>query len=1162
MEARKILSVIGNISTGKSSFLNYLIGSDILQTGNSLKTRFIIIIRHTENDEPVLSHIIRKVSAYEDLYIKVEDDQGKKEYKGRNEIIEKIKSLNETLKKVEDEGKLDYSEHLYILETRIKNIHNQDFLNSFDLADIPGLNNYSLKDGKFGSIKAIFTLLNKLIQIGFLIFDVNQYEDTNAIEIVSQLIAEVKIKINHFLIILNKIDTFPPEKRNEIFLKFKAHLNLNLGDDLLNDTNSIITMDSLNLLEEENVMENFDNFLSYHFKGLTNDTFEKYFKRLVAYGYYMNNKLAPRKKYSDIEKILNPDTELDEEIAEHITKIAEKAGLKLNFDPDEENYENICKLFSLLKKAFSQKEVYFYKRPSEYRKKIDKFFDKKDLISLNHGINNNDLNESRMEKSENKIVNKELLQCMEKLKLFYKSNIRDLQSKANKTGLKEKNINIQSLGERMENLEKLIACHDKIRITVYGTYNAGKSSTLNSFIGNNLLQVDNDQCTGKPILIRYLKKGEKPKIYRAEFKTVKDYDKFSHYGFIEKGKAIAEGDEAVRNFINSQNYFVKKNEKKTDDFFILKTPIKILDELNLSEEIKNNVEFLDTPGLNTQLMKNEGDLISKLIEQTFLYFFIIDPTVGGADTNGFKNILENTILKTIYNRSIINDSLTFPYLFICNKCDNETIEFNKENCNKNINLILKSNNEKFDIIKFSALKRIDILNKMSEYEPENFIEKVENAFFDVLYFNNKAFYDYLDDYILKDFKKNFNHPINTEFESDKLIKNEIIEILKKKNYKISNDNDAILSKLSGYLSFCNKNFKNLKIADNIMMDELKNKVKAKINIAYDHIKNGYKAQVKAALEFIKNFIKIGIIPDSYHDRTKNEEIQKAQKILKEVNELLEANNIPENFKNFKKKIEEELESTKELKNDYDNYEEVIKKKINFINENFRILNEKTLPGLFTNIKNGVKDIITNNIEGIEVSFENGKIVIKEKPSMKGTATEVTGLLAFGFGGLGVAAAIGATATSEVVGGGILVGMCVAQPQTLALLGIISLVSEEGLVASLASFATPVGLFFLVTGGLIAGVVGLQKALSSFQERKKKAYDDSIVNIKEKFFSLYNGYEKKSINDFNALKEKIFEDSAAYLNMCYYPVELDENQREDLFNKYNYLQQEINDLLNK
>ena len=896
MEVRKILSVIGNISTGKSSFLNYLLGSDILQTGNELKTRFIIIIRHTENKEPVLSHIKRNTSFYEDLYQKIEDNKGKIEYKGKKEIIKKINSLNFALKKVEDEGKLDYSKYLYLLEINIKNIHNQDFLYFFDLADIPGLNNNSKKKGDdtFGSIKKIFTPLNGLIQYGILVFDANQYLDANATKIIKQLIAQIGIKINHFLIIFNKIDELPPEQREPAFLSFKANLNYNIGDDLLNNTNSIITMNTLKLLEEENVMQNFDNFLSYHFKGLTTDNYEKYFKRLVANGYYMNYKSAPRKKYSDIEKILDPDTELDEEFTEHITKIAENAGFKLNFDRDEENYENMCKLFSLLKKAFLKKDVYFHKIPSEYQKKIDEFFNNQDFIALKNEIieKKDDMNYSNKENKQNKIVNTKLLNCMEKLKSFFNVHIKDLQSKTNKTAQMQRNINIVSLGERIENLEKLIACHDKIRIVVYGTYNAGKSSTLNSLIGKDLLQVSNGQCTGKPILIRYSNK-EKPEIYRAELKSIKDYDRFTHYAFKEKGKALAKGDEAVRDFINSQNSFVNNGMDDTNEFFILKTRIQILDELVLSEEIKNNIEFLDTPGLNTQntsLMKNNGELLEKLVEQTFIYIFIIDPKVGGSDTNAFKDILENTILKTIYNRSIINDSLTFPYLFICNKCDNENIDVNLENCNTNINSILgKNGNEKlkFDIIKFSALKRKDILKKMDEYTPENFIEKVEKDFFDVLYFNSKTFYDYLDDYILKDFKKNFNCQINQELKEDKLIKNKIIEILKKKNYVVPKEKDVIISKLSGYLSFCNKNFKYLKIADNNMMEGLKNKIKSKINLAYEHITNGYKMQIKYALKYINNFINIGVIPesDSNSNLKNEEEMKKNQEILSELTEL-------------------------------------------------------------------------------------------------------------------------------------------------------------------------------------------------------------------------------------------------------------------------------------
>ena len=1166
MEARKILSVIGNISTGKSSFLNYLLGSDILQTGDCLKTRFIIIIRHTENNIPVLSHVMRKRSDNEDLYIKVEDSQGKIEYKGKKEIIEIINSLNDILKKDEDEGRLDYSKYLYLLETKIKNIHNPDFLNKFDLADLPGLNNASKKNDKFGSIKEIFTPLKKLINYGFLIFDASQYEDSSVLDILNQIMTEEDIKINHFLIILNKIDQISPEKRKAAFLRFKAYLNYHLGDDLLNDTNSIITMNSLKLLEEENVMESFDNFLSYHFKGLTNETYEKYFKRLVAYGYYMNHKSEPRKKYSDIEKMLNPDTELDEEFSEHITKLAENAGFKLNFDPDdEENYENTCILFSLLKKAFSEKDVYLYRRPSEYRKKIDEFFNNKDFISLNENIKikKNDFDESNKEK--NKLVNEQLLNCMEKLKSFYKSNIKDLQSKTNKKDMKEMNINIKSLGERMENLEKLIACHDKIRITVYGTYNAGKSSILNSFIGKNLLQVDDEQCTGKPILIRYLKKGEKPKIYRAELKTVKDYDQFSHYGFIEKGQAIAEGDEAVRNFISSQNIFVTNNydkkKDKTDDFFILKTPIKILDELNLSEEIKNNVEFLDTPGLNTNLMKNEDDLIGKLIEQTFIYFFVIDPRVGGSDTAAFKDILENTILKTIYNRSIINDSLTFPYLFICNKCDNEKIDFNLENCNKNINLILRSKNEKFDIIKFSAYKRMDIINKMNEYTPENFIEKIENAFFDVLYSNSKTFFDFLDDNIAKDFKKNFNGKLNSKFESDQSIKNNIIKILKEKNYEISKENEAILSKLASYLSFCNKNFNNLKIADNAMMDELKTKIKSKINMAYQHITNGYKIQVQTALKFIENFTKIGVIPNSGSNRTKKEEIQKAYQILENVIELLEQYNIPNAFKEFKETINKELESKVGLKNNYDNYEKIIKEKQNFINENFQQLIKRRIPEMFLNIQNGIKKIIEKNVKGLEISFDKGKMVIKENPSMKGTAKNVTGFLALSGVGVGVVCSVGAIAAEQAAIGGLMVAICAAEPQVIVLLGLSGLLSEAGAAAGLATILVPFGWFGLIAVGATLTIGGVAFAVSSFNDRKKNAYDNSIKNMKEKFFNLYNGYEKKVTKQYNAWKEKIIENAASYLNMYYYPVELNECQREDLLNKYDNLKKDINRIIN-
>ena len=1197
METRKIFSVIGNISTGKSSFLNYLLGSDILETGDGLKTRFIVIIRHTENNDPVLSHIIRKTNAYDDLYIKKEDEQGKIEYKGKKEITEKINSLNKILKKLEDEGELDYSKHLYLLETRIKNIRNKVFLNSFDLADIPGLNNMSKNEGVFGSIKAIFTPLKRLIKYGFLIFDVSQYDD-DSIEVVRQLIFELKIKINHFLIILNKIDRKPIAKREEAFLMFKAKLNYYLGDDLLNDTNSIVTMSSLELLEEENVMLNFNNFLNYYFKRFNNDTYEKEFKKLISYGYYMNNKLGPRKKYSDIEKILKPDTELDEDYIEYLMKIAEKTGLKLSFDPDEENYENICKLFNLLKKAFLKKETYFYIEPSEYRKKIDEFINRKEFILLNNETKENQNKNLIEEPNEIKLVNEQLLNCMDKLKSFYKDNIKNLQSiddefeiiefpnnkeineecdniqnsQKNIESLKDdevnkKNINIESLGERMQNLEKLIACHDKIRITVYGTYNAGKSSILNSFIGKDLLQVDDEQCTGKPVLIRYLKKDEKPKIYRAELKTVKDSDKFSHYAFIEKGQALAEGDEAVKNFISSQNIIVNNNfdnnQNKIEDIFILKTPIRFLDELDLSEEIKNNVEFLDTPGLTSQYLENKSELLEKLIEQTFIYFFIIDPKIGGADTNSFKQILTNTVLKTINNRSIINDSITFPYLFICNKCDDEKTDFNSEKCNQNINSILATEKENFDIIKFSSHKRKKILDKMKEYIPENFIEKVEKEFFNVLYYNSKTFYDYLDSYIAKDFKNNFIGELNPELKPDQIILDKIIKILIKKDYQISEENKIILSKLSGYLSFCNNNFDNLKIADNIMMDEIKNKIKNKIIIAYDHIKNGYKNQVLTALNFIENFIKIGVIPDSSMNRTREKEIKRAEKILSDIKKLLETNNVPKVIKNFRQEITQELENNYGIKEDYSNYEEIIKNKQNFISEKFKKINEQLLPEMFSNIQKGISQIIEDAFKdfceenNIEIYYENGKLIAKIKPSMIDTTLKTSGSFLITAAGIGIANyAAGSVVIEEIIRNGIFLYY---SPYFVKIPFFGGKIAAKA-AAKFGALMTHIGWLALLVGGIAVTVGGIKLTIDNFGERKKNYYNQLIKNLKEKFFSFYNGYENKILEQYNAIKEKSAENVASYLNMQYFPVQLDEDQRQNLLNKFEDLQKEINNIL--
>ena len=350
-----------------------------------------------------------------------------------------------------------------------------------------------------------------------------------------------------------------------------------------------------------------------------------------------------------------------------------------------------------------------------------------------------------------------------------------------------------------------------------------------------------------------------------------------------------------------------------------------------------------------------------------------------------------------------------------------------------------------------------------------------------------------------------------------------------------------------------------------MMNELKNKIKTKITMAYDHIKNGYKNQVLTALNFIENFIKIGVIPDSNMNRSREKEIKRAEKILSDIKKLLETNNVPEVLKKFRQEITEELENTFCLKEDYSNYEEIIKNKQNFISKNFKNLNEKELPEMFSNIGKGISKIIEDAFKdfceenNIEIYYENGKLMAKIKPSMMGTTLKMSGSFLIAAAGIGIVNSVaGSVVIEEVIRNGFFLCIYSSYFVTAPFFG--------GSIASTAAelfgiLMTPIGNFILLLDGIavIAGGIGL--AIYNFSERKKNYYNQSIKNLKEKFFSLYNGYEKKILERYNAIKEKSAENAASYLNMQYFPVQLDEDQRQNLLDKFENLKNEINNILN-
>ena len=130
VQKRLIMPTIGNISVGKSFYLNSMFGIDFCQVKSEITTKFILFIRHIDNlEEPRLYKLepIKMGNSYDFFY------NYKKIFTGEESIKNKINEIN-------DENKNSKDPIFYMLEIEIKSIENKEFLNKFDFLDVPGLN--------------------------------------------------------------------------------------------------------------------------------------------------------------------------------------------------------------------------------------------------------------------------------------------------------------------------------------------------------------------------------------------------------------------------------------------------------------------------------------------------------------------------------------------------------------------------------------------------------------------------------------------------------------------------------------------------------------------------------------------------------------------------------------------------------------------------------------------------------------------------------------------------------------------------------------------------------------------------------------------------------------------------------------------------------------
>ena len=131
MKRKKFIPIIGTISAGKSTFLKGFLGTNVLQTGPTVTTKFVCLIKNSK--ESKFYHVKPKIEN-ENLIEFIKEEKEEETLEEEN-IEKKIKTINASLSNKE----VTKDDIFYMLEIPIKNIDNDSLLEECYFMDIPGL---------------------------------------------------------------------------------------------------------------------------------------------------------------------------------------------------------------------------------------------------------------------------------------------------------------------------------------------------------------------------------------------------------------------------------------------------------------------------------------------------------------------------------------------------------------------------------------------------------------------------------------------------------------------------------------------------------------------------------------------------------------------------------------------------------------------------------------------------------------------------------------------------------------------------------------------------------------------------------------------------------------------------------------------------------------
>ena len=494
IEERRGIIVIGMISSGKSTFLNSLLGITYLESKDDVTTKFVTIIRYNENlKEPKLYHLkVIKEEKSPDYYYFVKDGE---ESIGEENIIKRIENIN----KEEKESKEPKYENLfYMLETNIINIENKEFLKKHDFYDIPGLNEYIVSDKKeekkveekkednsrgkqieeshedMRYIKGIFQYLKKKIEREIIIFSSETYYKPQNLQIIREIKNVLDIPLDNNLVILNKIDIC--DDREKAISNCQQFFVNNIESDIFNIFKCVfVPLNSMQFKNEILMRNNYENYYLYYY----NKYIEKYIRikeedskkiKKIPFVEFIINELTEGKKKEEkkeyIDKLVDNFDDNNLEIIKNIYEKVKKNSndtidYGINFDNDEDDDEADNQSLIIMK-AFYQNFVEKINIP-KYSENVQK------ILDYFNNFKDNDLSNMEtaplpiktMQNNESKAI--EILKnIFNKLKKYVKEDDKD-------------NI-INMLNNNLIMMEKFILNDRKIYIPFIGVSSVGKKA--------------------------------------------------------------------------------------------------------------------------------------------------------------------------------------------------------------------------------------------------------------------------------------------------------------------------------------------------------------------------------------------------------------------------------------------------------------------------------------------------------------------------------------------------------------------------------------------------------------------------------------------------------------------------------------------------------------